>query len=161
MFLSFYLYFKTGQKLGDSQLTESSTHWSLHSDPHSLYASPLPLLQPTWLTHGGFLPIPLFPEPPGGFSTHARRGLQWQRRSQRRHQHRASLPGGMTLLHFARICKYCEGAAAQCRISGIHTHTHSAPLTWVCIVSYISPRGYQTSLSCLLTLLSHKCAGSC
>lgn len=47
--------------------------------------------------------------------------------------------------------------AAHCRSPG----AHSAPLTWVCIGGYISPRGYQTSLSCLLTQSGHKCAAAC
>lgn len=36
-------------------------------------------------------------------------------------------------------------------------------LSWVCVVRYTLcfPRGYQTSLSCLLTLFSHSCTAAC
>lgn len=94
----------------------------------SSFWSSLSLLQPTWLTNRGLLPIPLFPDRSGRLDTHAGRGLQWRRRSQRRHQRRASLPGGTMLLHFAHVCKYCEAAVAQWRISGWHTHTHAHSL---------------------------------
>lgn len=76
---------------------------------------PLPLslwpfspLQPTWLTHhGGLLPLPLLPDHSGGVGAHAGRGLQRRRRSQRRHQRRASLPGEKTPLQ--RVdCAYMQ-----------------------------------------------------
>lgn len=64
------------------------------------------LLQPTRLTHhGGLLPLPLLPDHSGGVGARAGRGLQ-RRRSQRRHQRHASLPGEMTALRNAHIRKY-------------------------------------------------------
>lgn len=43
-----------------------------------------------------------------------------------------------------------------CRIQVLYS---ALPLSWVCIVRYTLcfPRGYQTSLSCLLTLFCHTC----
>lgn len=104
-------FFETGCKAGDSRGGAKWSHLVWFPLKLSFWSS-FSLLQPTWLTHhSGLLPLPLLPDHSGGVGAHAGHGLRRRRRRQRRHQCRASLPGEMTLLHNAHICKY--GGAAE------------------------------------------------
>lgn len=129
--------------------------------PASTPPSPWPFspLQPTWLTHhGGLLPLPLLPDRSGGVGAHAGRGLQRRRRSQRRHQRRASLPGEKTPLQ--RV----ECAYMQIRRSSLQDPRHRLTrLPWHgCVSSAIFPpeaikRVCPVYSPCRVT----KCAAAC